>query len=57
MSEAMAAIMGLGGDYLPDRAVSDLDDPDLGAAALADDARGGGSGAGGAEEGGGEGLW
>ena len=57
MSEATAAIVGPGGDYLPDRAVSDLDDPDLGAAALADDARGGGSGAGGAEEGGGMETW
>ena len=46
-----------GGDYLPDRAVSDVDDPDLGAAALANDATGGGDGAGGSEEGGGMESW
>ena len=51
MSAATAALLGPGDDYQPDRAVSDLDDPDLGAAALADDATGGG-GAGGFEEGG-----
>ena len=33
--------------FLPDRAESDVDDPDLGAAALEDDAEGGGSEAGG----------
>ena len=37
MSAAAAAIVGPGGDYHPDRAVSDEDDPDLGAAALADE--------------------
>ena len=47
MSEATAAIMGPGGDYLPDRAVSDVDDPDLGAAALDNDATRGGGDAGG----------
>ena len=57
MSETTAAIMGPGGDYLPDRAVSDVDDPDLGAAALADDAVGGGDGAGSSEEGGGVETW
>nr|XP_020157873.2 tol-Pal system protein TolA-like [Aegilops tauschii subsp. strangulata] len=37
-----------GHGYLPDRAVSDVDDPDLGAAAMEeDDATGGGGGAGG----------
>ena len=44
MSAAAAAIVGPGGDYHPDRAVSDEDDPDLGAASLADDATGGSGG-------------
>jgi len=57
MSEATTTIVGPGGDYLPDRAVSDLDDPDLGAAALADNATGGGGGAGGSEAGGGVETW
>ena len=57
MSKAMVAIVGSGGDYLPDRAVSDVEDPDLGATALADDAAGGGDGAGGSEEGGGVETW
>ena len=48
----MAAVVGPGGDYAPDRAVSDVDDPDLGAAALEDTATGGVYGAGGSEEGG-----
>jgi len=52
MSEATAAIIVAGGDYEPDRAVSDVDDPDLGVAALEDDATGGVYGAGGSEEGG-----
>ena len=46
MPAAMAAIMGPGGVYQPDREVSDEDDPDLGAAALEDDAVGSGDGAG-----------
>ena len=50
MSPATAAIIGPGGDYLPDRAVSDVDDPDLGAAALEEDAIGGGDGAGASED-------
>ena len=57
MSAAAAAIVGPGGDYLPDRAVSDVDDLDLGAAALAGDATGGGGGVGGSEEGGGVETW
>ena len=57
MSEATAAIMGPGGDYLPDRAVSDVDDPYLAAAALADDATGGSGGADDSEEGGGVETW
>ena len=52
MSEETAAIVGAGGDYEPDRAVSDVDDPDLGAAALEDTATGGVYEAGGSEEGG-----
>ena len=52
MSDATAAIIGAGGDYQPDRAVSDVDDPDLGAAALEDTATGGVYEAGGSEEGG-----
>ena len=52
MSKAMAAVVGVGGSYLPDRAVSDVDDPDLGAAALEDTATGGVYEAGGSEEGG-----
>ena len=52
MSESTTAIVGPGGDYLPDRAVSDVDDPDLGAAALEDTATGGVYEAGGSEEGG-----
>nr|XP_020182865.1 actin cytoskeleton-regulatory complex protein PAN1-like [Aegilops tauschii subsp. strangulata] len=51
MSPATAAVMGPGGDYAPDRAESDVDDPDLGAAALEDTAIGGVYGAGGSEEG------
>ena len=57
MSEARAAIVGAGGDYEPDRAVSDVDDPDLGAAALEDDATCGVYGVGGSEEGGGMETW
>ena len=52
MSPATAAIMGPGGNYQPDREVSDVDDPDLGAAALEDTATGGVYGARGSEEGG-----
>ena len=37
--------------------MSDVDDPDLGAAALEDDATGGAYGAGGSEEGGGVETW
>ena len=44
--------MGPGGDYAPDRGMSDVDDPDLGAAALEATAIGGVYGAGGSEEGG-----
>ena len=51
-SDATAAIVGAGGDYQRDRAVSDVDDPDLGAAALEDTATGGVSEAGGSKEGG-----
>ena len=51
MSEVTAAIVGAGGAYVPDRAVSDVDDLDLGAAALEDDATSGIYGAGGSEEG------
>ena len=50
-SPATAAVVGPGGDYAPDRAVSDVDDPDLGAAALENTATGGVYGAGGSEEG------
>ena len=40
--------LGQGHEYLPDRSVSDVDDPDMGAAALEEvDATGGGGGAGG----------
>ena len=39
--------MGPDREFLPDRAESDIDDPDLGAAALEDDAEGGGGAAGG----------
>ena len=47
-----------GHEYLPDRSVSDVDDPDLGAAALEeDDATGGGGGAGGSGGGGGLDEW
>ena len=52
MSPATAVVVGPGGDYAPDRAVSDVDDPDLGAAALEDTATGGVYGAGGSEKGG-----
>ena len=51
MSSAMAALVGPAGDYLPDREVSDVDDPDLGVADLEDDAVGG------SEEGGGVEAW
>ena len=63
MSEATAALLGPGDNLQADRAESDLDDPDLGAAALVDDATGGGgradggSGAGGSEGGGGVEAW
>ena len=63
MSEATAALLGPGDNLQADRAESDLDNPDLGAAALADDATGGGgradggSGAGGSEGGGGVEAW
>ena len=52
MSEATAAVVRAGGPYELDRAVSNVDDPDLGAAALEDTATGGIYGAGGSEEGG-----
>ena len=39
--------MGPDREFLPDRAESDVDDPDLGAVALEDDAEGGGSASGG----------
>ena len=57
MSPTTAAVVGPGGNYQPDREVSDVDDPDLAAAALEDDAVGGGGGAGGSEEGGGIETW
>ena len=57
MSPATAAVVGPGGDYQPDWEVSDVDDPDLGAASLEDNAVGGGDGAGGSEEGGGVETW
>ena len=57
MSLATAAVVGPGGDYAPDRAVSDVDDPDLGAAALEDDAEGGGGEAGGSRLGAGLEDW
>ena len=57
MSEATAAVVGAGGPYEPDRAVSDVDDPNLGAAALEDDATGGVYEAGDSEEGGGVDTW
>lgn len=56
MSAAAAALEGPGGDYQPNRAVTDEDDPDLGAVALADDATGSG-GEGGSEEGNGVETW
>ena len=52
MSDAVAAIIGAGGDYQPDWAVSDVEDPDLGVATLEDTATGGVYEAGGSEEGG-----
>ena len=52
MSEATTAVVGAGGPYLSDRAVSDVDDPDLGAATLEDTTTGGIYEAGGSEEGG-----
>ena len=57
MSSVMAAIMGPGGNYQPDREVSNEEDPDFGAAGLEDDTLGGGDGAGGSEEGGGMETW
>ena len=57
MSPATAAVIGPGGDYQPDREVSDVDDPDLGAAALEDDAIGIGDGAGSSEDVGGIETW
>ncbi|XP_044409736.1 uncharacterized protein [Triticum aestivum] len=56
MSVATTAIVGPGGDYLPDWAVSDVDDPDLGVAALEEDTVGD-EGAGSSEEGGGMETW
>lgn len=53
MSPATAAIVGPGGGYQPNREVSDVDDTDLGAAALEDDAIGSSDEAGGSEEEGG----
>ena len=44
-------------EYLPDRAVSHADDPDLGAAALEDNAKGGGGDVGGSRAGGGFEDW
>ena len=52
MSPATAAVVGPGGNYQPDREESDVDDPELGAVALEDDAIGGGDVAGGSKEGG-----
>ena len=63
MSEATAALLGPGDNLQVDRAESDLDDPDLGAAALVDDATcgggraDGGGGAGGSKGGGGVEAW
>nr|XP_020160617.1 uncharacterized protein LOC109745887 [Aegilops tauschii subsp. strangulata] len=57
MSPATTAIVGPGGNYQTDREVSDVDDPDLGAAALEDDAIGGGGVVGGSEDGGGLETW
>ena len=57
MSPATTAVVGPGGNYLPDQEVRDVDDPDLGAAALEDDAIGGGDGAGGSKDGGGLETW
>ena len=57
MSEATAALLGPGDNLQADRAKSDLDDPDLGATALADDAIGGDGGAGGFDGGGGMETW
>ena len=57
MSEATAAIVGAGGPYEPDQAVSDVDNPDLGAATLEDDATGGVYGASGSKEGSGVETW
>ena len=60
MSPAMAAILGPDGNYQADREVSDVDDPDLGAAAMDDNTEAGGGQAGGeaggAGGGGGEGA-
>ena len=57
MSSTTAAIVGPGGNYQPDREVSNEDDPDLGAVALEDDIIGGSDGGGGSEEGGGVETW
>ena len=57
MSPVTTAIIGPGGDYLSDRAVSDADDPDFGAAALEDDTIGGDDGAGASEDVGGIETW
>nr|XP_020172928.1 uncharacterized abhydrolase domain-containing protein DDB_G0269086-like [Aegilops tauschii subsp. strangulata] len=52
-TQSAADALEQGHEYLPDRAVSNVDDPELGAAALEeDDATGGGSGAGGSGGGG-----
>ena len=56
-TEQPADALAHGQVFLPDRAVSDADDPDLGAAALEDDATGGGDGAGGSGGGGGLEAW
>ena len=51
MSEATAVLLGPGDAFQADRAESDLDDPDFGAAALVDDATGGGGRTDGGSEG------
>ena len=57
-SQSAADALEQGQEYLPDRSVSDTDDPDLGAAALEeDDSTGGGGGAGGSGGGGGLDDW
>ena len=57
MSEATAALLGPGDNLQADRAKSDLDDPDLGATALVDDATSGGGRADGGGGAGGVEAW